>query len=114
MNKLRAMNQRGAFSSQRPGHEAAYALDDSNGTWWEPAEDDRQPSLTVDLGKAYSTVVDKSSNSITRYTEFDEIPPVRCRYVRLTLTEWPRMTNVPLGVVEFTVFGTAALDARLP
>ena len=65
-------------------------------------------------GKAYSTVVDKSSNSITRYTEFDEIPPVRCRYVRLTLTEWPRMTNVPLGVVEFTVFGTAALDARLP
>src|ERR1035437_7416061 len=32
VNKLRAMNQRGAFTSQRPGHEAAYALDDSNGT----------------------------------------------------------------------------------
>jgi hypothetical protein len=167
VNKLRAMNQHGGFSSQRPGHEAAYALDDSNGTWWEPAEDDRQPSLTVDLGsitefedqqlftvdstrieflacgghgaaatrsdappaggttafrykievstdgKSYTTVLDKSNNSITRYTEFDEIPPVRCRYVRLTLTDWPRTGNAPLGVVEFTVFGTAADPARL-
>jgi hypothetical protein len=166
VNKLRAMNQRGAFTSQRPGHEAAYALDDSNGTWWEPAEDDAQPSLTVDLGsitqfedeqlftvdstrieflarggfgagaarpdapvpvgptafrykievstdgKACSTAVDKSNNSITRYTEFDEVPPVRCRYVRLTLTDWPRTGNAPVGVVEFTVFGMAALDAR--
>jgi hypothetical protein len=167
VNKLRAMNQHGAFSSQRPGHEAAYALDDSNGTWWEPAEDDAQPSLTVDLGsitqfeneqlftvdstrieflarggfgagrgapqpaapapigtasfrykievssdgKSYATVLDKSNNSVTRYTEFDEIPPSRCRYVRLTLTDWPRAA--PLGIVEFTVFGTADLAARL-
>ena len=166
VNKLRAMNQHGGFTSQRPGHEAAYALDDSNGTWWEPAEDDTQPSLTVDLGsitqfeneqlfavdstrveflarggfgagaarsdapasggttafrykievstdgKSYSAVLDKSNNSITRYTEFDEIAPVRCRYVRLTLTDWPRTANAPLGVVEFTVFGTAAGLAR--
>jgi hypothetical protein len=40
VNKLRAMNQRGGFGSRRPGHEAAYALDDSSGTWWEPAKDD--------------------------------------------------------------------------
>jgi hypothetical protein len=159
VGKARAMNQRGAFSSQRPGHEAAYATDDSNGTWWEPAEDDTQPSLTIDLGsitqfeneqlftvdsarieflarggiggrgattaeppppghpafrykievstdgKSYSVALDKSTNSATQYTEFDEIPPVRCRYVRLTLTDWPRIANAPLGVVEFTVFG---------
>jgi hypothetical protein len=37
------------ISSQAPGHEAAYALDDSNGTWWAPAEDDKQPSITLDL-----------------------------------------------------------------
>jgi hypothetical protein len=134
------MNQHGRFSSQRPGHDAAYAVDDSNGTWWEPADDDLQPSLTVDLasiteweseqlftvdssrieflargggrggaappaavapsgataftyrievsndGKEFSTVVDKTSNDVTRYTEFDEIPPVRCRYLRLTIT----------------------------
>ena len=168
VNKLRAMNQRGGFSSQRPGHEGAYAVDDSNGTWWEPLEDDAPPSLTVDLGsitqfeneqfftvdstrieflarggfgagagtarsdaapsgrttafrykidvssdgKSYSTVLNKSDNTVTRYTEFDEIPPVRCRYVRLTLTDWPRTGNSPLGVVEFTVFGTADLAAR--
>ena len=159
VGKMRAMNQRGAFSSQRPGHEAAYAVDDSNGTWWEPAEDDTQPSLTVDLGsitqfedeqlftidsarieflarggfggrgatlpepsapghtafrykievsadgKSYSPVLDKSNNGVTRYTEFAEIPPVRCRYVRLSVTDWPRVPNAPLGVVEFTVFG---------
>jgi len=165
VNKLRAMNQHGRFSSQRPGHDAAYAVDDSNGTWWEPADDDLQPSLTVDLasiteweseqlftvdssrieflargggrggaappaavapsgataftyrievsndGKEFSTVVDKTSNDVTRYTEFDEIPPVRCRYVRLTVTGWPRAAS-PLGVVEFTVFGKPVVLTR--
>jgi hypothetical protein len=156
-------------------------VDDSNGTWWEPADDDAQPSLTVDLGsitefeteqqftvdssrieflargggrgdrapraaaappaatapsaattpqaatapaaatpsgptafryrievssdgKEFSTVVDKTNNDVTRYTEFDEIPPTHCRYVRLTVTGWPRQAT-PLGIVEFTVFG---------
>lgn len=159
VNKLRNLNQRGAASSQRQGREAAYALDDSNGTWWEPAEDDARPTLTVDMGsttewdreqfftvdssrieflapgrlvppgsatpspaapgrnrafryrielsndgKEYSTVLDKTRNDVTRYTEFDEIPPTRARYVRLTLTDWPRVGQ-PLGIVEFTVFG---------
>jgi hypothetical protein len=165
VNKLRAMNQRGSFSSQRPGRDAAYALDDSNGTWWEPADGDAQPSLTVDLGsitqfeteqlftvdssrieflarragfgpgsaspvapaagqntafrysievskdgKTYSRILDKTNNSVTRYTEFDEVPPTPCRYVRLTITDWPRAGNMPLGVVEFTVFGTAVKE----
>jgi hypothetical protein len=34
-------------------------------------------------GKSYATALDKTNNSVTRYTEFDEIPPVRYRYVRL-------------------------------
>jgi hypothetical protein len=168
VNKLRNVSHAGAFSSQRPGHEAAYALDDSNGNWWEPAEDDKQPTLTVDLnqgptqwdpeqfftadssrieflargglggargaaapappapnplaashakafrykielstdGKEYSKVVDKTNNETTRYTEFDEIPPTKCRYVRLTITDWPHTGNSPFGIVEFTVFGT--------
>ena len=55
-------------------------------------------------GKQYTPILDKTDNHVTRYTEFDEIPPVRCRYVRLTLTDWPRTVNAPLGVVEFTVF----------
>jgi len=166
VDKLRAMNQHGKFSSQRPGHDAAYAVDDSNGTWWEPADDDAQPSLTVDLGsitefeseqlfavdssrieflargggrggaaqpattatpsgttafryrievssdgKEFSTVVDKTNNDVTRYTEFDEIPPTSCRYVRLTVTGWPRAAN-PLGVVEFTVFGKPVVPSK--
>jgi xylan 1,4-beta-xylosidase len=159
VNKMRAMNQRGAVSSQRPGRDAAYAVDGSNGTWWEPAEDDQQPSLTVDLGsitefedpqyftvdssriefstggrggfgprgaapapatgspafrykieaskdgKTFETILDKTGNTVTKYTEFDELRPTVCRYVRLTITEWPHVPNVPLGVLEFTVFG---------
>ena len=49
VNKLRAMHSQSAFSSERPGHEAAYAIDDSNGTVWQPAENDAQPTLTIDL-----------------------------------------------------------------
>lgn len=158
VNKLRAMNQRGGFSSQRSGHEAAYALDDSNGTWWEPAEDDAKPTLTVDLGsitefeseqlftvdssrieftagraagqqsavrppagsvafrykidtsrdgQTFAQILDKTGNNVTRYTEFNELPPTQCRYVRLTITDWPRVGSAPLGIMEFTVFGKA-------
>jgi hypothetical protein len=176
VNKLRAMNQRGGFSSQRSGHEAAYALDDSNGTWWEPAEDDAKPTLTIDLGsitefesqqlftvdssrieftagrggfggpggraggqrasgqpatpqpasqqpagsvafrykieasrdgQTFTTILDKTGNNVTRYTEFDELPPTQCRFVRLTITNWPHIGSSPLGITEFTVFGKA-------
>jgi len=69
-----------------------------------------KPVIGKSDGKSYSTVLDKSNHSVTRYTEFDEITPARCRYVRLTLTDWPRTGNAPLGIVEFTVFGTAALQ----
>ena len=163
VNKLRAMNQRGSFSSQRTGRDAAYAVDNSNGTWWEPAEDDKQPTLTIDLGPAtefdhqqlftidscriefttggggfgfgfrrqgstqqqpqsttiahqykieastdgttYTTVLDKTDNNITKYIEFEEIPPTACRFVRLIITDWPRIGNSSLGIMEFTVFG---------
>ena len=158
IGKMRAMNQRGAFSSQRPGHDAAYATDNGNGTWWEPAEDDAQPSITVDLGsltefdpvqeflvdsmriefvarggsggpsrsaaqpvsgpkahqykieasldgKTFTTILDKTGNNVTKYTEFEELLQTRCRFVRLTMTGWPRVGNSPLGIMEFTVFG---------
>ena len=177
VNKLRAMNQRGSFSSQRTGRDAAYAVDNSNGTWWEPAEDDNQPTLTIDLGPAtefdvqqlftidscriefttgggfgrgfggrgrggrgfgaglqgrrgaptpqpanttiahqykieastdgtnYTTVLDKTSNNVTKYIEFEEIPPTVCQYVRFTMTDWPNRPSSTLGIMEFTVFG---------
>jgi xylan 1,4-beta-xylosidase len=161
VNKVRVMNTRSTFSSQRTGHEAAYAVDNSNGTWWEPAEDDNQPSLTLDLGPAtefdvvqqfmidscriefttgggfgfrsgsrsgttqpanstiahqykieasidgttYITVLDKINNKITKYIEFEEIPLTICRFVRLTMTDWPKVGNSNLGIMEFTVFG---------
>jgi len=166
VNKMRAMNQHGSFSSQRPGHEAAYAVDGSNGTWWEPAEDDARPTLTVDLGSItefedpqyftvdssriefatggrgffgpraaapaqvtgspafrykieaskdgqnYEAILDKTDNNVTKYTEFDELRPTACRYVRLTITDWPHVGTTPLGIIEFTVFGKAAAGAR--
>lgn len=153
INKVRAMNSQSRFSSQQPERDAAYAVDDSSGTWWEPSPEDAQPTLTLDLGpatrfdvvqlftidsvrllftggrrfgastppstgahqyridvstdgQAFTTVLDRSANAVPRNTVFEELPPTRCRFVRLTMTGWPRET--PLGIIEFTVFGRAA------
>jgi xylan 1,4-beta-xylosidase len=57
-------------------------------------------------GKSYTTVLDKTANQVSKYTEFEELSPTRCRFVRLTMTGWPHMANSPLGIMEFTVFGT--------
>jgi hypothetical protein len=178
INKVRAMNAQSRFSSQQPGHDAAYAVDNSSGTWWEPSPDDSQPTLTLDLGPAtrfdavqlftidsvrilftgggrffggrgatvatnaasattnatalppttahqykievstdgssYMTVLDQSTNAVVRNTIFEEIPPAKCRFVRLTMINWPRAT--PLGIIEFTVFGkpSGSLPAAQP
>lgn len=184
INKVRAMNALSKFSSQQPGHDAAYAVDNSSGTWWEPGSDDTQPTLTLELspatrfdvvqlftidsvrlmftgggrggfgnrggapgaapaatstnsaaagaaslpatasyqyklevstdGNTYTTVLDEGKNAIVRNTIFEEIPPTKCRFVRLTMLNWPRTT--PLGIIEFTVFGKPAdsLPAAVP
>jgi hypothetical protein len=181
INKIRAMNALSRSSSQQPGRDAAYAVDNSSGTWWEPATTDAEPTLTVELspatrfdavqlftidsvrlmfnvgrgfgggrgrggqgiggtsaagpasaeiasataapeppatnahqfrieasldGQTYTTVLDQTKNAISRNVIFEEIPPLKCRFVRLTLTNWPRAT--PLGIIEFTVFGKPA------
>ncbi len=165
VNKLRAMNQRGNSSSQRPGRDAAYAVDGTNGALVGAGRRRRQPSLTVDLGsitefedpqyfsvdssriefstgprgfgpratapapvtgspafrskievsrdgKTFDTILDKTNNNVTRYTEFDELPPTVCRFVRLTITDWPHVGATPLGILEFTVFGKAVENAK--
>lgn len=56
-------------------------------------------------GKDWSMALDKTGNSVSKNTIFDEIKPVECRFVRLTITGWPKSS--PLGVIEFTVFGRA-------
>jgi len=54
----------------------------------------------------YVTVLDQSKNEVVRNTIFEEIPPTKCRFVRLTMVNWPRTS--PLGIIEFTVFGKPA------
>ena len=164
INKIRAMNALSKFSSDRPGREAAYAVDNSSGTWWEPAATDSMPTLTVEIspatrfdvvqlftidgvrlmfnggrwgffrrsssppepdvyqykievsidGETYTTVLDQTKNTVSRNTLFEEIPPAKCRFVRLTMTNWPKKS--PLGILEFTVFGKPAgfLPAAVP
>jgi hypothetical protein len=56
-------------------------------------------------GKEFTTLVDKTRSTMIRYVEFDEIPPTPCRFVRLTITDWPRSAQQPLGISEFTAFG---------
>jgi hypothetical protein len=165
INKVRSMNALSKVSSEQPGHDGAYAVDNSSGTWWEPVPADTQPALTVELspatrfdvvqlftidgvrlmfnggrlgfgrsaakepvqsdvykyrievsmdGKTYVTALDQTKNTLSRNTIFEEIHPVKCRFVRLTLTDWPR--TAPLGIIEFTVFGKPAgsLPAEQP
>ena len=139
-------------SSEAPGRNAPYALDNNARTWWAPADDDAERWLEIDLGagerqdyivdsarilftlpegnveddyspnndgaasrvrkykievsmdgETFTTVVDKTANDRDNAVEFDEITPVACRYVKLTITGWP--TGLPVGVLEFTVFG---------
>ncbi len=189
INKVRAMNAQSRFSSQQPGHDAAYAVDNSSGTWWEPGPSDAQPALALELspatrfdrvqlftidsvrllftgggrfggrrgpggrgfgdrgstggsatttlasasnitpmttsapalpvtdayqykievstdGDTYALVLDQSTNAVARNTIFEEIPPTKCRFVRLTMINWPQAT--PLGIMEFTIFGKPA------
>ena len=171
INKIRAMNALSRFSSEQSGHEAAYAVDNSSGTWWMPEARNAQPTLTIELspatrfdkvqlftidsvrlmfnggrrmfgfgrrrgrtpaadnatatvpertvtdayqykievsldGQTYTTALDQTANAIARNTLFEEIPPVKCRFVRLTVTNWPG--TAPLGIIEFTVFGKPA------
>jgi xylan 1,4-beta-xylosidase len=54
-------------------------------------------------GESFETVVNKTRNNRDNAVEFDEIEPVQGRYVKLTITGWP--DEVPVGVIEFTVFG---------
>jgi len=65
-------------------------------------------------GKNYEMALDQTNNKVPRNTIYEEIPPVKCRFVRLTLTDWPRTT--PLGILEFTVFGKPSgyLPAAVP
>ena len=57
-------------------------------------------------GKEFWTVVDRTSNEHAATIEFDDFKPVRCRFVRLTVTGIP--PGAPLAVLEFTVFGKSA------
>ena len=47
---------RPTVSSAAPGRDGLYAMDDSVLSWWQPAENDSEPTLTVDLGGGICTV----------------------------------------------------------
>jgi len=69
-----------------------------------PVPDIYQYKLEVSTdGTTYTSVLDQTNNSIARNTIYGEIPPVKCRFVKLTMTNWPKAN--PLGIIEFTVFG---------
>jgi len=133
-----------SVSSEAPGRNAPYALDNNNRTWWAPVENDAEPWMLLTLGESsqeyivdsarilftlpsglkpetaaprirqykievspdgesFTTAVDKTRNDKDNAVEFDEIVPVKCRYVKLTITGWPK--DLPCCVLEFTIFG---------
>jgi hypothetical protein len=72
-----------------------------------PPSDVYQYKIDVSMdGKTFISALDQTRNSLSRNTIFEEIPVVKCRFVRLTITNWPRTS--PLGILEFTVFGKPA------
>jgi hypothetical protein len=72
-----------------------------------PVTNAYQYKIEVSLdGQTYTMALDQTNNALSRDTIFEEIPPVKCRFVRLTMTNWPRST--PLGILELTVFGKPA------
>jgi hypothetical protein len=60
--------------------------------------------------RTFRVVADKTNNTTANNVEFDEFTPVQCRYVRLTVTGRP--ANVPIALLEFTVFGKPAPSQR--
>ena len=56
-------------------------------------------------GQVYTTVLDRTDSKQSKNVVFEEIPPVECRYVRVTFTGWPENTN--LGILDLSVFGKA-------
>ena len=40
-------------------------------------------------GENFTTVLDRTDNTVSRNTIFEEFEPVECRFVKLTVTSWP-------------------------
>ena len=65
-------------SSAKPGRGPEYALDNSTATWWEPAEDDANPVLTmslspaVDRDRVQTSPVDKVSEIICKVADLED------------------------------------------
>jgi hypothetical protein len=154
INKVRAMNALSKVSSEQFGFFGSYAVDNYSGSIWMPSEEDKEPSLMIELspatrfdvvqlftvdamrimfggmspsasgrgfgrsygnqvykyklevsmdGKNFTTVLDRTDNTVSRNNVFDEFEPVECRFVKLTVTSWPE--GAPRGIIDFTVFG---------
>lgn len=58
-----------------------------------------------DDGTEWRLASDKTAHGVPRNVEYDTFPPIRGRYVRLTVTDAPRQRR--LGLIQITAFGRA-------
>ena len=54
-------------------------------------------------GKNFYMLLDKTNNTKSADTIYEDVQPRQCRYIKLTITDWPKETE--LGIIEATVFG---------
>jgi hypothetical protein len=128
-----ALNKPVTFSSQQVGNEASHAVDGSTTTRWaaEPwpqwIQVDLGATNTIDTteimpyasrayqyrvevslnGTSYTTVVDKTTNTVGGATLTDTFAPASARYVRLTITGASGYTGGWASIYELRVFNNA-------
>lgn len=54
-------------------------------------------------GENFYMLLDRTDNNKYQDVIYDDITPTECRYVKLTITDWPEGIN--LGILDATVFG---------
>ena len=54
-------------------------------------------------GKNFYMLLDKTNNTKIADVIYEDVAPRQCRYVKLTITDWPK--EIELGIIEATVFG---------
>ncbi len=118
--------QRPTATSAEPGRDSLYAADDSILTWWQPAKEDKEPTLTFRLSDSSTRYAIRSIRLLWRdigMETLDGIQPGPFQYVveyatDIALTDWQMLVDAHNNKADLPVDyretkGEAAYGVRL-